>query len=1032
MASADSVLNTIKIEDIYALGNAWITLGDELHERRVAVNSDVSGMEWKGAAGDAARRAWTDATAKNLDDAIETAWTVGQTINRYADKLHEAAEEYAKKLNAMMWADILGALLGAVFFYLGPLLEGVLAMIGQLIARLIPVIATMAGRLGPIGSAVVGSIGGAVIGSASGLAFDLGVGALGAAIAHTDYDIDWNAEALTLGIGGGFGAIAGGFGGYHGVPKPGSPGGIPKGSPPVKTPPVPKTDHTGGFTTVPGGGKDNPFTPPPTQSRRGGNDSVPDGSGRTAPPVKGGVSVGDSTPTSSGPATGNRPHDVGMPPPPASRGEGSGNQRTTGAPAPFTTRTESQEGSYSPGDRSGGDGARATPPPVTTPRQGKPDGATSGGTPPRPAPGDRSTDHTTPRGDGSGTGGRDQGSRTVPPPASEQGRPQSAPPAREPGRPAPGLPGGDRTQNEVTRVPGGDRTRDDGARGDAPVSKPPVGDQGSRTAPPAPEPARPAPGGERPGSDGGSKTPVRGDAVTPQPTRDPGSHSTPVTHGDTPPPARGERGEGNGPLPRTGGRDGDTRGTVPPPGSERPGNRPDGTSSHGDDTSRVTQRPPTGGHSERTGDQGAPKPPAHGNPAEDGRTGGGSEHVTRPPADRGGDHAVTGDPARQPGGTGGERPGSSAPGGGPRATDDAGSHDGTPRASRPVSGDQPAAPAPAHRPDSDGRTQQPPAGERPGPGTSRAGDGRETHSAPPPARGDRRGPGADGDGAKGNGKATGSEGESRAGKPLPEKDKHSWGTRQDEADGTGAAPLRESPGWSRRRVDRMWEDAQDSGLPEGRTRALYDDWVDARISGDKAAENKAASAWFDALGDARREQQLNDQRVTGSQARHDTSASAVPEPADGRGPGAVPMRARLPVARARATRVRAGVAVAVVRVPGVPVSATVRARATPGVVARVRARVAPGVVAKARAVGTVRDRGRRVSVPLRSGRVLGGAVAAWTRCGRTLGAAGCRRAGPGSCTMTGCGRGPLGIPRPRAGRPGPGSMPSATRAASSS
>ncbi|MYU65103.1 hypothetical protein GTY91_20740, partial [Streptomyces sp. SID69] len=124
------------------------------------------------------------------------------------------------------------------------------------------------------------------------------------------------------------------------------------------------------------------------------------------------------------------------------------------------------------------------------------------------------------------------------------------------------------------------------------------------------------------------------------------------------------------------------------------------------------------------------------------------------------------------------------------------------------------------------------------------------------------------------------------GKPVPEKDRHGWGTRADEADGIGAAPLRESPGWSRRRVDRMWEDAQDSGLPEGRTRALYDDWVDARISGDKAAENKAASAWFDAVGDARREQQLNDQRVTGSQARHDTSASAVPEPADGHGGGA--------------------------------------------------------------------------------------------------------------------------------------------------
>ncbi|EGJ73782.1 hypothetical protein STTU_0993 [Streptomyces sp. Tu6071] len=783
MASADSVLNTIKLEDIYALGNAWIKLGDELHERRTAVDSDVAGMTWTGAAGNGARLAWTDATAKNLDDAIETAWTVGQTINRYADKLHEAAEEYAKKLNAMMWADILGALLGAVFFYLGPLLESVLAMIGQLIARLIPVIASMAGRLGPIGSAVVGSIGGAVIGSASGLAFDLGVGAAGAAIAHTDYDIDWGAEALTLGIGGGFGGIAGGLGGYHGVPKPGSPGGVPAGSPPVKTPPVPKTDRTGDADSVVGGGKDNTFNPPPPQTRRGGNES-PAGSGGTPPPVKGGVSVNDSAPTSSGPAGGNRTHDVGMPPPPAARAEGAG--RATGTPAPLTNKAEIRNGSYSGGERTGGEGTRSTPPPTTAPRQSTPDGTPEGGSQSRPVPVNRVAENTGPHGDRSGPGGNGQDTRAVPPPAtSEHGVSHAGPPARDPGGRAPAG-SGDRVQNDVPR------------RGTS-SSREPVGNQGTRTAPPVTEPARQAPGGEG------------------------AQNSTP---------------------PRAGGRGADSLGTAPP-AAERPG----GTNSRDDDTNRSAQRAPAGGHSERIGDQGAvPKPPAHGNPAERVRTGDSSDHLAQPPANRSGEPGGVDDPSRQSAGTGGERRNTPVPGGGSRDTTETGPGDAVPRASRPAPGDQPVAPPPARRPDADGRTQQPPAGERPVTGTSRTGDGHESHSAPPP-RGDRRG---------------------------------------SDTDGSGSTPLRESPGWSRRRVDRMWEDARDSGLSESRTRALYDDWADARVSGDKAAENKAASAWFDAVADARVEKQLNgmrDHRPPRTHGQDDTSSSAAPRPGDGRGTG---------------------------------------------------------------------------------------------------------------------------------------------------
>ncbi|MES9506909.1 hypothetical protein ABWJ92_10930, partial [Streptomyces sp. NPDC000609] len=566
MASAESVLNTIKLEDIYALGNAWIQLGDELHERRVAVNGHVEGIEWKGAAGNAARLAWSDAAAKNLDDAIETAWTIGQSINRYADKLHEAAEEYAKKLNAMMWADILGAIFSAVFFYLGPLLEGVLAMIGQLIARLIPVIASMVGRLGPIGSAVVGSIGGAVIGAASGLAFDLGVGAAGAAIAHTDYDIDWGAEALTLGIGGGFGGIAGGLGGYHGVPKGITPDGVPKaGSPPPHSPPVTKPGGSDGFAPIGGSGGKNTFTPPPAQTRHGGDHTVPvpggPGKGEGAPPVTGGVSAKENHPTSSGPA-GGRPGDVGMPPEPA-RGEGSGTHTPTGAPVPLSGRPNPQGGSHpTPSDRpAGGDGSRTAPPPTPAPQSGKPHTVTAGEIPGKPVPGaqggvDRAGSDAPPRGESSRTGSatpnppvrgegprteaapnppvRDQGSRSTPVPRGEA--PDQTPHAGTPARPGPGRSEGTDAGGPVPHGDGGRRTETGGSvpppvgeRSEGPGSR--VTDTGSHGGdgnrgtgrPPASvNPAEGVTGGVRPGS--GT------DHVAPSPAGRPGGDH--VTTGD--------------------------------------------------------------------------------------------------------------------------------------------------------------------------------------------------------------------------------------------------------------------------------------------------------------------------------------------------------------------------------------------------------------------------------------------------------------------------------------------------------------------
>ncbi|WP_406002909.1 hypothetical protein [Streptomyces sp. NBC_00829] len=235
MADADSVLGSISLDEIIDLGNAWIQLGDEIHERRVAVNGHLGGLGMTGTAGDAAHRAWDEALGKTIDDAAETAWTVGQTIHRYAEELRKAADEYAKKINASMWATILGAIVGMAFLALGPLLGNLLSMIGSLLGRLIPVLSQMAARLGTLGTTAAGAVGGAVSGAALSLGIDVAVGAAGAAIAGTDYEVDWGAEAWSMGLGGLLGGVLGGFAGYHYTPRPASPAAGPEGGVPTNT-----------------------------------------------------------------------------------------------------------------------------------------------------------------------------------------------------------------------------------------------------------------------------------------------------------------------------------------------------------------------------------------------------------------------------------------------------------------------------------------------------------------------------------------------------------------------------------------------------------------------------------------------------------------------------------------------------------------------------------------------------------------------------------------------------------------------------
>ncbi|MFJ6573537.1 hypothetical protein ACIQNU_39645, partial [Streptomyces sp. NPDC091292] len=379
MEDADSVLGDIKVEEMYALGNAWIQLGDALHERRVAVNGHVDGIGMTGAAGDEARRAWEEGLAPTFDATAEKAWTIGQTINRYADELYKAAEEYAEQLNAAMWADILGVIFGLVLIGLGPILARVMSIISSLLARLIPVVTAIGSRLGTVGGAVVGAAGGAVAGAAVEAGLDIGIGALGAEIAGADFDVTWSV-AISAIVGAGFGAHGGGLMGWHYgsggrsfVPKPTPVGDAPSSVPPGVTPSTVKPMPGSGDGTV----------PPPSRTP-GGDLSLPtpDGLGRgdgsLAPPPSGGrdgVSVKENTPTNSGPGNG-RSGDLGMPAQ-ATKTDGSS---TAPPPTPLPARgnsgtTETPGSAPRPGP-SGRDSVSppAPQPPVTTHPIGSGDG----------------------------------------------------------------------------------------------------------------------------------------------------------------------------------------------------------------------------------------------------------------------------------------------------------------------------------------------------------------------------------------------------------------------------------------------------------------------------------------------------------------------------------------------------------------------------------------------------------------------------------------------------------------------------------
>ncbi|MFG7944133.1 hypothetical protein Q8723_19930, partial [Streptomyces cacaoi] len=241
METAESVLGSISVEEIYELGNAWIRFGDQLHERRRAINGHLTDLGMVGDAGTAVHRAWGDADAlgSTIDKAAETAWTIGQTINRYGEELYAAAEEYAKKLNAAFWSNIIGFLVGIVTLGLGPLLGPLLSMLGQVISRLIPVIAQIASRMGTVATTVAGFAGGAVAGAATTLGIDVAVGEAGAAIAGTDYDIDWGAEAWSVGLGGLLGGALGGGSAYMNKVDVGSPPPYGRGPGATGNPPAP-------------------------------------------------------------------------------------------------------------------------------------------------------------------------------------------------------------------------------------------------------------------------------------------------------------------------------------------------------------------------------------------------------------------------------------------------------------------------------------------------------------------------------------------------------------------------------------------------------------------------------------------------------------------------------------------------------------------------------------------------------------------------------------------------------------------------
>ncbi|MFI9101785.1 hypothetical protein ACIGXA_14800, partial [Streptomyces fildesensis] len=330
--------------NIFALGNAWIDMGQTIQDEATVLYTAVEGIAWTGDARFAAREGIVAVYNNVLFPARTTCWAIGDSINDYGRAIETILAKQQAAANAAGLAEIIGTVLGFVL----PLGLGLLAkLIAPLLEGLIAGITSIIKALGAAMQTVI-KLAGFIAGVVGGAATQLGVDLLSQWIGDKAYDvpfeIDWKSEGISMGVGGLFGGLtvlphlypgggkvpkggtvvpevpvpkptvpkipgtAGvGEGGVHQVPVPGE-----------MPPPALRGPGTGGPTPIGGLGPNGPKpvepilapggrppeTTPPRPGPGGGRETPVLNSGNGAPPITPGRSGTPGAPGADAPRTG--------------------------------------------------------------------------------------------------------------------------------------------------------------------------------------------------------------------------------------------------------------------------------------------------------------------------------------------------------------------------------------------------------------------------------------------------------------------------------------------------------------------------------------------------------------------------------------------------------------------------------------------------------------------------------------------------------------------------------------------------------
>ncbi|MFF9490440.1 hypothetical protein, partial [Streptomyces sp. NPDC014676] len=209
---------------IRELGRQWIENGQRLHDYVTVMDSSMSFMNdgWTGKAGEAAQVVWSGVADHNVRHALleagQVAQDVGNAIIAYADELQKTVEEIDRAHMIEALASIFGLVLGLASF-------GIAGLLGRLLASVADIVAGIVSRISSIASAAAGAgragafVTDAVINAALTLGTDVLSNLMASKAVNAPLHINWQSEAMNVGLGVWMGAGMGGLESAQGHPN---------------------------------------------------------------------------------------------------------------------------------------------------------------------------------------------------------------------------------------------------------------------------------------------------------------------------------------------------------------------------------------------------------------------------------------------------------------------------------------------------------------------------------------------------------------------------------------------------------------------------------------------------------------------------------------------------------------------------------------------------------------------------------------------------------------------------------------------